>query len=567
MSARDYAGAVLRGDVVAGRLVRAACERFVRDLRDGPSRGLFFDERAASRFAVFASTFCVHSKGVWAGSPIELEPWQRFIFDQLFGWKRADGSRRFRTCYEEVARKNGKSTSMAALGVFALVADGEPGAEVYSAATTKDQAKIVFDEADRMVKKSPALRRAVRAFRNNLHIPGSASKFQPLSSDYNVLDGLNCHVAIVDELHAHPNRELWDVLETSMGSRRQPILFGITTAGQEPTSFCGTMHDYAAQVSSGALVDDAFLAYIATLDEGDDWGDPATWPKANPNLGVSVSLDDLAEKGAKARADLSAQNAFRRLRLNQWVAATERAIDLERWDACAGELSPAELEEACAGRVCYGGLDLSSTTDLTAAAFVFPPERTGEPFDVVMRFYMPVDRAFDPEARRRDRVPYDAWVDEGLVIATPGNVVDYGFVRRDLLAADERFRLHQVGYDPYNAQQLVTELEEEDGLTMVPIRQGFLSLSDPTKQLLRLYLSGGLRHGGHAVLRWMADNLVTRQDPAGNLKPDKEKSRQRIDGIVALVMALDRAIRNEGTGPESVYKRRGLVTIGPAAEG
>ncbi|MCI0343875.1 MAG: terminase large subunit, partial [Chloroflexi bacterium] len=247
--------------------------------------------------------------------------------------------------------------------------------------------------------------------------------------------------------------------------------------------------------------------------------------------------------------------------------ATERAIDLERWDACAGELSPAELEEACAGRVCYGGLDLSSTTDLTAAAFVFPPERTGEPFDVVMRFYMPVDRAFDPEARRRDRVPYDAWVDEGLVIATPGNVVDYGFVRRDLLAADERFRLHQVGYDPYNAQQLVTELEEEDGLTMVPIRQGFLSLSDPTKQLLRLYLSGGLRHGGHAVLRWMADNLVTRQDPAGNLKPDKEKSRQRIDGIVALVMALDRAIRNEGTGPESVYKRRGLVTIGPAAEG
>jgi len=562
VNALEYARAVDRGEIVVGQVVRHAVDRFLRDLRDGAARGLVYDETSADRFAAFCAKFLVHSKGEWAGKPLELEGWQRFTFDQLFGWRRADGSRRFRTVYKEVARKNGKSTECAALGIYALVADREAGAEVYAAATSKDQAKIVFDEADRMVKSSPHLARRVRAFRNNLHITGTASKFTPLSSDYNTLDGLNTHCAVIDELHAHPNRELWDVLDTSTGARRQPILFGITTAGQEPTSFCGMLHDYAVQVATGALEDDSLLVYVATLDDGDDWTDPRVWIKANPNLGVSIREDELADKAAKAANDLAGQNAFRRLRLNQWLSASSRAIDLARWDACRGELTPLELEAHNAGRVCYAGLDLSSTTDLSAAVFAFPPDVEGEPFDVVARLYMPEERAFDPEARRRDRVPYDAWCDAGLVVPTPGAVVDYAWIRRDVLDFADRFTLRQVGFDPYNAQALVSQLQDEDGLEMIVMRQGFLSMSDPTKQLLRLLLLGRLRHGGHEVLRWMADNLVVRSDPAGNVKPDKEKSRQRIDGIVALVMALDLAIRAQG-GPAvpSIYSSQDLAVL------
>ncbi len=558
---RSYVSSVLEGRETVGELVRLAVERHARDLAGGASRGLYFDEDAAARALSFFA-FLVHSKGEWAGEALELAGWQRFVVGSLFGWKRADGSRRFRSAYVEVARKNGKSTLGAGLGLYCLIADQEPGAEVYSAATTRDQAKIVFDEAERMVKASAPLSRRVTTFRNNLHIAGTASRFRPLSSDWNTLDGLNIHCAIVDEVHAHPNRELWDVIETSVGARRQPLILAITTAGTEALSVCGTLHDYSRQLLTGALEDDTLFPYVAALDEGDAWNDPSVWVKANPNLGVSVKLESISDQCARAESEPASQNAFRRLRLNQWVGASSRFLDLAEWDACAGELDPRELETLLEGRAGYVGLDLASTIDLAALALVFPPEDSGGKFECLFRIFMPEEAALDPERRRRDRVPYDAWVERGWIHATPGNVIDYAWIRRELEILGDRFSILQVGYDPWNATQFATELEEEAGLSMVPIRQGYASLSNPTKELAKLVRSGGLRHAGHPVLRWMVDNLVTVEDPSGNLKPDRRKSRHKIDGAVALVMALDRALRNEGSADaSSIYSSGGFVQL------
>jgi len=555
-----YLVEVQEGRRVVGRLERLAVERHARDLERGAARGLRFDrERAAHAMRFFR--FLKHSKGEWAGKAIALEGWQAFLVGSTFGWIRSDGTRRFRVSLCFVARKNGKSTIGAGVGLYLLVADEEPGAEVYTAATKRDQARIVHAEAVRMVKASPALLRRIRSYKDNLHVPGTASKYEPLGADADTLDGLNIHGAIIDELHAHKNRELWDVIETATGARRQPLLFGITTAGQELESLCGHLYLYTRQILEGALEDDTHFGYIAELDEGDDWADPSVWAKANPNLGVSVKLEGLAEQAEKAKAEPGAQNAFRRLRCNQWVAGTTAYLDPRVWQACAGELSPEALLAGMAGRGCYAGVDLASTIDLAALAIVAIPEGEG-PFDAFVRCYMPEDVARDPEKRRRDRVPYDLWVEQGWITATPGNVIDYAWIRSDLERLAGELQILQVGYDPWNALQFATECGEELGLDMVPIRQGFPSLNAPTKELLKLVVSGRLRHGGNPVLAWQAANLTIRIDPAGNVKPDREKSRAKIDGIVALIMAIDRACRNEGSPVSgSVYRERGVLVL------
>ena len=351
-SAKQYIDDVLSGRVVVGQRVRQAVERHVGDLRSAKDRGLRFDPKAAERVLKFFG-FLHHSKGEWAGRPFVLSPWQVFILWVVFGWKRADGTRRFRTAYIEIGRKNGKSTLAAGVALYLFAADQEPGAEVYTAATKRDQARIVHSEAIRMVQSSPGLQRFIDIFKDNLSMLRTNSKYEPLGADADTMDGLNVHGAIIDELHAHKTRNLWDVLETATGARRQPLIFAITTAGFDRQSLCWQQHDYAEKVLDRIVSDDTHFAFVAALDSEDDWTDRAAWIKANPNLGVSVKPESLEEQCVKAESLPSAQNAFRRLRLNQWTEQSERWIDLAVWDEGAIAVDP----EALRRRRCFGGLD------------------------------------------------------------------------------------------------------------------------------------------------------------------------------------------------------------------
>ena len=564
--AHRYAMAVCSGEIVAGKLVRQACGKYLDEMearRSGVIRGLHFDARSAQRSIDFFA-FLTHSKGEWAGQTFVLEAWQQFIMWNVYGWKRDDGTRRYRTVHIEIARKNGKTQMGGGVGLYMLAADGEGGAEVYAAATKRDQAKILWDEAKRMVGKSEELSGLIAVYRStsNLSIDSTASKFEPLGADADTLDGLNVHCAIVDELHAHKSSELYEVLETSTGARRQPLMFSITTAGTEETSFCYEQHEYAEKILSGVLTDDTFFSYIATLDEDDAWDDPAVWIKANPNLGVSVKLGTIEDAVATAKSSPRKQNAVRRYRLNEWTRAETRFIDLARWDAGAGALMPAQIEAATKGRIGYGGLDLSTTTDISAFVAVFPPQDESELFDVVCKFWIPGEDLADRE--RKGRVPYQQWVDEGWIAATDGDVIDYTLIRDQIIAFCEDRRILQIAHDPYNAAATVAELTDE-GCDMVKFIQGALSFNNPTKQFERLVLSKKLRHGRHPVLRWMVDNVAVATDARGNImpkKPEHKMSHKKIDGVVSLIMALDRALRNDGvvdTG--SIYEERGVLTL------
>ncbi len=543
-----YARQVAAGKILASKWVSLACERHLRDLKNGKTRGLRFDHDAAAH-AIDFFHFLKHSKGEWAGTEFHLEPWQQFIVASAFGWLRADGLRRFRTIYIEIPRKNGKSTIVAGIGLYLFYGDGEPGAEVYAAATKKDQARIVFSEAKRMVQASPSLKKRIGVNVDNLHILGTASKFEPLGADEDTMDGLNVHGALVDEVHAHKNRGIWDVLETASGSRRQPMRLAITTAGFDRHSICWELHEYGQKVNESILEDDSFFSYIACIDEGDDWTDETIWAKANPNLGVSVKLDDLRSLARKAQAMPAAQNSFRRLRLDEWTEQESRWIDLATWDACEGTVSASSLE----GRPCFGGLDLASTTDICALELYFDPEEDEEVGQVLSFFWVPAENI--AQRAKKDRVPYDIWVKQGHIKATDGNIVDYDVIFDDIVELTQVYDLKELAYDRWNATQLTTQLGAE-GITVVPIGQGFQGLAGPTKELEKLVIGKRLNHGGNPVLRWMASNVAVKEDAAGNRKPDKSKSRERIDGIVALVMAVGRAqVSPESGGGESQYDR------------
>lgn len=403
-----------------------------------------------------------------------------------------------------------------------------------------------------MVKGSPHLRRVIRVVKDNLHIVDTASKFEPVGRDADSLDGLNIHGAIVDEVHAHKTREMWDILETATGARRQPMMFAITTAGFDRKSLCYELHEYTEKILDGVIEDDSFFGLVYTLDEGDDWNDETIWVKANPNLGVSVKLDDLQRKAAKAREMPSALNAFLRLHMNIWTQAETRWIDPDKWATCNGTVDADGLR----GRICYGGLDLSSTTDITALVLVFPPEVDSDPYQVLCRFWIPEDSMH--ERSRRDRVPYEAWVRQGYITATPGNVVDYDYIFEQVDQDAQRYDIKEIAFDRWGAAR-VSQVLTEQGMEMVQFGQGFASMNAPMKELEKLILARDIAHGGNPVLSWMAHNLVARQDPAGNLKPDKEASTEKIDGMVALLMGLDRATRHADT--ESVYEERGILTL------
>ena len=516
----------------------------------------YFDERAASVAERFFERLLHHSRGEWAGQTFALQPWQRDITRALFGWKRADGTRRYRTAYIEIPRKQGKSTYAAGLALYMLFADDEGGAGVYSAAVDRAQAAIVFDEAKNMVQASPELSRRSQVFKRSITVEKTKSAYHVLSADAYSKHGLNPSAVIFDELHAQPNRDLWDVLKTGMGARRQPLLVAITTAGFDRNSICWEQHEYARQVLAGVVDDPSFFAYIAAADPEDDWQDPATWRKANPSLGVTVKEEFLAAEAKLAAETPAYENTFRRLYLNQWTQQETRWLPLDKWDACGVE--PVDVARL-AGRRCYAGLDLASTTDIAALVLVFEDDdREPADYDVLPFFFIPGDNI--AERVRRDRVPYDVWVRQGLITATEGNVIDYKAILVKLDELAQTYDVAELAYDRWGATKLIQDIIEA-GLTVVPFGQGFASMSPPTKELLNLVLAGRIRHGGHPVLRWMADNAVVRTDPAGNIKPDKSKSSERIDGIVALIMGLDRATRR-GDGASSAYETKELLVIG-----
>lgn len=559
--AEQYARDVIDGTIIACRWVRLACERHVHDLAHGHERGLSFDPDDAQRVLSFIGLLR-HSKGKWGklgGERIILEPWQQFIIWCVFGWKRsATGLRRFRTLYKEVARKNGKSTIGAAIGLYLAFADGEPGAEVYSAATKRDQSRIVHQEAIRMVRKNPLLKKYVRIYKDNLNFEQTSSKYMPLGADSDSTDGLNVHGVIADELHQWKSREMWDVLETATGSREQPLMVAITTAGMDRQGVCYEKHEYTRKVlegwKDGSFEDDTWFGIIFTLDDGDDWRDETCWSKANPNLGVSKNLDDLQMKAKRAGQMTAALNNFLRRELNVWVQGEVKWMNMEAWRTCGGNVPALELPKRLAGMTAYGGLDLSSSSDITAFVMVFLDE--DDNIYVLCRFWIPEDQML---IRTRDQgTHYEEWVRQGYIEATPGNVIDYDFIFEQIEKDADMFDIDQIAFDRWGAAR-VSQVLQNKGMTMAQFGQGFASMSPPMKELERLVLSRKLVHGNNPVLTWMADNLVARMDPSGNIKPDKDKSREKIDGIVALIMAIDLALRHPEV--KSVYEKRGIRTL------
>lgn len=497
-----------------------------------------------------------------------MEPFQQFIIGSLFGWKGADGFRRFRTAFIEQGKGNGKSPLAAGIGLYGLVADGEGAAEIYAAATMKDQAKILFRDAENMVRASPFLNAHVQQNVNNLSVAATNSFFRPCSSEKKGLDGKRVHMALLDEIQEHPSPLVVDKMSAGTKGRRQALIFEITNSGYNRETVCWHHHEYSAKVLEGVFSDDSWFAYVCQLDpcakcvaEGkdtpsdncsdcDDWRDERTWIKANPCLDVSITREYLRKQVREAVGMPSKQNIVKRLNFCMWTTTDVKWLPLDDWDLCGEPFDPQELR----GQDCYGGLDLASTSDLTAFALVFPHE---DPPKVLVYFWLPEDTV--RERSKNQMVPYDVWVRQELIETTPGNITDYDVVRERIKELADEFTIKEIGYDPHNALQLVTQLES-DGLTMVPVRQGMLSMSPPSKHLEVAVQSHAIRHGGNPVLRWCASNAATVRDSNDNVRPDKKRSSEKIDGITALVIALSRVIVHQET-PGSVYDSRGIEFI------
>ena len=451
----------------------------------------------------------------------------------------------------------GKSELAAAVALLLCCGDGEERAEVYGCAADRQQASIVFEVAADMIRMSPALSKRCKiltATKRIVYTPTN-SFYQVLSAEAYSKHGFNIHGVVFDELHTQPNRKLFDVMTKGSGdARTQPLYFLITTAGTDTHSICYETHQKAKDIIEGRKIDPTFYPVIYGADENDDWTDPAVWKKANPSLGITVAIDKVKAACESAKQNPAEENSFRQLRLNQWVKQAVRWMPMESWDKCFLATPEDDLE----GRVCYGGLDLSSTTDITAFVLVFPPTDEDDRYIVLPYFWIPEENL---EIRvRRDHVPYDLWEQQGYLQTTEGNVVHYGFIEKFIEQLGERFNIREIAFDRWGAVQMVQNLEGM-GFTVVPVGQGFKDISPPTKELMKLVLEEKIAHNGHPVLRWMMDNIYIRTDPAGNIKPDKEKSTEKIDGAVATIMALDRAIRCGNDTSASVYDSRGLLFI------
>ena len=505
-----------------------------------------YDERKADRAVRFIENLC-HTKGQWAGKRFWLLPWQEQIVRDIFGVVKEDGTRQFRTAYIEIGKKNGKSELAAGVALYMLYADGEPSAEVYGAAADRQQASIVFDVAKRMVEMSPALlkRSKIMTAGKRLVNYDNAGFYQVLSADVASKHGLNVSALCLDEVHAQPNRNLYDVLTKGSGdARTQPLFFLITTAGNDKNSICYELHTKAKDILTQRKNDPSFYPVIYGLEPDEDWHDEKNWYKANPSLGETIQIDRVRDAYQEALRNPAEENIFRQLRLNTWVSSTVAWLPEQVFDR--GNI-PIDYE-VLRGRDCYGGLDLSSTTDISAFVLVFPPRDETENYVVLPHFWLPSE-SLDVRVRR-DRVPYDVWNKQGFFHLTEGNVIDYNEIERTICELGQQYHIMEIGIDRWNATQLMINLQG-DGFTMVPIGMGFKDQSPPMKELMKLFLAGRITHGGNPVLRWMAQNVVAETDAAENIKPSKAKSQDRIDGMVALIMAIDRAVRHEIRG--SVY--------------
>ena len=515
-----------------------------------------YDKDAADYAVMFIESLC-HTKGTWAGKPFELIDWQEQIIRDLFGILKPNGYRQFNTAYVEIPKKMGKSELAAAVALLLTCGDGEERAEVYGCAADRQQAAIVFDVAADMVRMCPALSRRVKILASQKRIiyKPTNSFYQVLSAEAYSKHGFNIHGVVFDELHTQPNRKLFDVMTKGSGdARMQPLYFLITTAGTDTHSICYETHQKAKDILEGRKIDPTFYPVIYGADESEDWTDPKVWRKANPSLGSTVGIDKVRAACESARQNPGEENAFRQLRLNQWVKQAVRWMPMEKWDACAFAVNEDDLE----GRVCYGGLDLSSTTDITAFVLVFPPTDEDDRYVVLPYFWIPED-SMDLRVRR-DHVPYEVWERQGYLMTTEGNVIHYGYIEKFIDRLGEKFNIREIAFDRWGAIQMVQNLEGM-GFTVVPFGQGFKDMSPPTKELMKLVLEKRIAHGGHPVLRWMMDNIYIRTDPAGNIKADKERSTEKIDGAVATIMALDRAIRCGNVSTASVYDDRGILFI------
>lgn len=515
-----------------------------------------YDKSAADYAVAFIENLC-HTKGTWAGKPFELIDWQEQIIRDLFGTLKPNGYRQFNTAYIEIPKKQGKSELAAAVALLLTCGDGEERAEVYGCAADRQQAAIVFDVAADMVRMCPALSKRVKilASQKRLIYTPTNSFYQVLSAEAYSKHGFNIHGVVFDELHTQPNRKLFDVMTKGSGdARMQPLYFLITTAGTDTHSICYETHQKAKDIIEGRKIDPTFYPVIYGADESDDWTNPKVWKKANPSLDITVGIDKVKAACESAKQNPGEENAFRQLRLNQWVKQAVRWMPMEKWDKCAFSVDEDELE----GRVCYGGLDLSSTTDITAFVLVFPPLDEQDKYIILPYFWIPEDNL--TLRVNRDHVPYDVWERQGYLQTTEGNVVHYGFIEKFIERLGERFNIREIAFDRWGAVQMVQNLEGM-GFTVVPFGQGFKDMSPPTKELMKLVLEQKIAHGGHPVLRWNMDNIYIRTDPAGNIKTDKEKSTEKIDGAVATIMALDRAIRCGNDHGASVYDDRGILFI------
>ncbi|RGM22329.1 terminase large subunit [Eubacterium sp. OM08-24] len=520
------------------------------------AKGSYYDKEYADFAVTFIESLC-HTKGTWAGKKFELIDWQEQIIRDLFGILKPNGYRQFNTAYIEIPKKNGKSELAAAIALLLTCGDGEQRAEVYGAAADRQQASIVFDVAADMVRMCPALNKRVKilASQKRLIYEPTNSFYQVLSAEAYSKHGFNVHGVVFDELHSQPNRKLYDVLTKGSGdARMQPLFFLITTAGTDTHSICYEVHQKAQDIIDGRKIDPTFYPVIYGADDTEDWTSPKVWKKCNPSLGETIGMDKVKTACESAKQNPGEENSFRQLRLNQWVKQAVRWMPMDKWDKCAFAVNEDDLR----GRVCYGGLDLSSTTDITAFVLVFPPLDEEDKYVIIPYFWIPED-TLDLRVKR-DRVPYDVWERQGYLQTTEGNVIHYGYIEKFIESLGERFNIREIAFDRWGAVQMVQNLEGM-GFTVVPFGQGFKDMSPPTKELMKLTLEQRIAHGGHPVLRWNMDNIFVRTDPAGNIKADKEKSTEKIDGAIATIMALDRAIRCGNNNCASVYDDRGLLFI------
>lgn len=563
------------------------------EILENPETGEFdvfyFDARAADHAVAFFELFITHVEGDLAGETLELSDWQRRDIRHVFGWKWPDGTRRFTIFFLFIARKNGKTTEAAGLALLLTCADGEIGAQVYVAANDKDQARLTYEISKRMAEASPDLKRRLKPMKTAILHELSGSTYRILSSDVRNKDGLNIHGAIIDELHEHPTRRIYDVVTTGTGARSQPLVIVTTTAGVDPHSIEREVYDHAKRVRDGKSLDRTLYPAIYEADEDDDWHDPETWRKANPNLGISVQLRYLHQQHRKAVEIPGYENTFKRYHLNMHTEQAKRWLPMDAWHRSAGRRM---TEEELRGRECYLALDLSSTQDITALVGVFPRERRdddpevdpqleelleelaleeseddplglgeaiagGQVFDVLAKFWVP-SGSVEPRARR-DSVPYPVWIREGFLTPTKGAAINPRAMRSEVNRWGELFDVREVAVDPWNGAEMIINLEE-DGFEVSQVRQGVISMNGPSKAFLRAVLMGQIIHGANPVLDWMAANVAVDEREGGLIKPSKERSPEKIDGIVCLIMALGRGMLSRPK-PPSVYESRGVRSL------